>query len=248
MAKNIAERWNLPMMAMHWVHMVTTLILIVTGFRIYLGWGFPATYSAARALHMVAVCGFLASNFILLPYGMISEALEGIKHLGMKQGIKHFTKATLFGIEDAHRLKAILLNFFGRKEEYPALTIYDEERGIYVNRAHPITKMLLPLEGIAIVLITLTGIVMYDVNWSVFGLNIGAAIMGVIMWLIPPGMDAVAFSRTLHLGTMYYFVFELFIHVGILQLDTRLTQAWKSMFFTGKEKLSKSPRSGITKK
>lgn len=248
MAKNIAERWNLPMRAMHWVHMVTTLILIVTGFKIYLGWGFPATYSAARSLHMIAVCGFLASNIMLLPYGMTLEALESIKHSGMKQGIKHFMKANMFGIEDAHRLKAILLNFFGREKEYPALTIYDEKTGIYVNRAHPITKILLPLEAIAIILITLTGIVMYDANWSILGLNIGAVIIGVVTWIIPSGMDAMAFSRTLHLGTMYYFIFDLFIHVGILQLDIKLTQAWKAMFFTGNEDLGKSTSARTIKK
>ncbi|HIH36406.1 MAG TPA: cytochrome B [Methanocellales archaeon] len=248
MTKNIAERWNLPMRTMHWVHMITTLILIVTGFRIYLGWGFPATYTEARALHMVAVCGFLAANVILLPYGMILEALEDFKHLGIKQGIKHFTKANMFGIEDVRRLKAILLNFFGRQKEYPALTIYDEKKGFYVNRAHPITKILIVLEAIAIALITLTGIVMYDADWGVMGLNIGATIIGVVTWIIPSGVDAMAFCRTLHLGTMYYFIFDLFIHVGILQLDTKAIQAWKAMFFTGKEDLSKSPRAKIIKK
>ena len=248
MAKNIAERWNLPMRMMHWVHMVTTLILIVTGFKIYLGWGFPATYSAARSLHMIAVCGFLTANVILLPYGLLVETLEGIKHLGMKQGIKHFIKANMFGIEDARRLKAILLNFFGKQKEYPALTIYDEKEEFYVHRAHPVTKILIMLEVIAIALITLTGIVMYDANWSVMGLNIGAVIIGVVTWIIPSGMDAMAFCRTLHLGTMYYFIFDLFIHVGILQLDAKVIQAWKAMLFTGKEDLSKSPRAKIIKK
>ena len=249
MAEQIAERWNKPMMAMHWIHMVTCLILIVTGFRIYLGWGFPPTYSQARALHMVAVCGFMVANCIFLPYGMILEALEGIKHFGTKDGIKHFMKANLFGREDARRLKAILLNFFGKQKEYPALTIYDEKAGLYVNRSHPITKILIPLEGIALVLITLTGIVMYDLNWSILGLNIGAAIMGVATWIGAPfGLGAMVLCRTLHLGMCYYFVFDLFIHVGILQLDLRVKQAWKAMFLTGKEDLAKSPYAKIIKK
>ncbi|MDI6888087.1 MAG: cytochrome b/b6 domain-containing protein [Methanocellales archaeon] len=239
MAEQVVERWNKPMMAMHWIHMVTCLILIITGFRIYLGWGLPSAYSQARALHMVAVVGFLIANLILLPYGMVLEALEGIKHYGIKQGIKHFMKANLFGMEDARRLKAILLNFFGKQKGYPALTIYDEKAGLYANRSHPVTKILIPLEGIFILLITLSGIVLYNINWTIVGLNIGAFLRSIA---------TVTFWRTLHLGSMYYFILDLFIHVGILQADTKLKHAWKAMFLTGKEDIKTSGYAKIVKK
>jgi len=239
MAEQVVERWNKPMMAMHWIHMVTCLILIVTGFRIYLGWGFPSTYSQARALHMVAVVGFLTANLILLPYGMILEALEAIKHYGTKQGIQHFMKVNLFGMEDARRLKAILLNFFGKQKGYPALTIYDEKAGLYANRSHPLTKILIPLEAIFILLVTLSGIVLYNINWTILGLNVGAYLTSIA---------TVAFWRTLHLGSMYYFVFDLFIHVGILQADPKLKHAWKAMFLTGKEDIKTSGYTKIVKK
>jgi cytochrome b subunit of formate dehydrogenase len=239
MAEQVVERWNRPMMAMHWIHAVTCLILIVTGFRIYLGWGFPSTFSQARALHMVAVCGFLVSWLILLPYAMGLEALEDLKHYGTAQGIKHFWKANMFGMVDARRFKLILLNFFGKQKEYPEITIYNEKAGLYENKSHPVTKILVPLEGIFVLLIAISGIVLYNINWTIVGLNIGAFLRGIA---------TVTFWRMLHLGSMYFFVFDLFIHVGILQADPKLKQSWKAMFLTGKEDLSASPYAKTIKK
>ncbi|UZE92540.1 MAG: cytochrome B [Methanosarcinales archaeon] len=249
MAKQLVERWNKPMMAMHWLHMVTCLILIVTGFRIYLGWGLPSTFSQARALHMVAVTGFLVSWFILLPYAMGLEALEGIKHLGAKQGIKHFMKANLFTGDDVHRLKAAMLNFCGKQKEYPALTIYNKKTGLYENKSHPVTKILIPLEGVAVFLIAITGFVLYDLNWTVLGINMGSIILGIATSIGAVfGYSAMTLCRALHLGMMYLFILDLFIHVGILQADPKVKQAWKAMFFTGKEDISASPYAKVIKK
>ncbi len=239
MAEQVVERWNKPMMTMHWLHLVTCLILIVTGFRIYLGWGIPPSFAQARALHMVAVIGFLISWLLLLPYAMGLEALEGIKHYGTKQGIKHFMKANMFGMEDARRLKPILLNFFGKQKEYPALTIYNEKAGLYENKSHPVTKILIPIEGIFVILIALSGVVLYDLNWTIIGHNVGAFLMGIA---------TMTFWRALHLGSMYFFILDLFIHVGMLQADPRLKQAWKAMFLTGKEDLKASGYAEIVKK
>lgn len=237
MAEQIVERWNKPMMAMHWIHMITCLILIVTGFRIYLGWGFPSTYSQARALHMVAVCGFLVANCILLPYAMIAG------------GLRREMKLVMFAREDARRLKAAVLNFFDKKKKYPTLTTYNAATGHYESKSHPITKILIPLEGIALILITVTGIVMYNPNWTIFGINLGAAIMSVATRIGAVfGLGGAVFCRALHLGVMYYFVLDIFIHVGILQADPKLKQAWKAMFLTGKEDIKASGYAKIVKK
>lgn len=249
MTKQVVERWNKPMIAMHWLHLVTCLILIVTGFRIYLGWGFPQFFAQARALHMVAVIGFLISWFILLPYAMGLEALEGIKHYGTKQGIKHFMKANLFTGDDARRLKAATLKFVGKQKEYPALTIYNKKTGLYDNKSHPVTKVLIPIEGIAVFLIALTGFVLYDINWTVLGINLGSIILGIATPIGAVfGQSAMTLCRALHLAMMYLFILDLFIHVGMLQADPKVKQAWKAMFLTGKEDLSASPYAKIIKK
>ena len=58
------------------------------------------------------------------------------------------------------------------KVKYPAFSIYDEEKGHYETKLHPLMKILIVLEGIAIVLIAISGIVLYKLDWSLFGLPI----------------------------------------------------------------------------
>jgi cytochrome b subunit of formate dehydrogenase len=50
-------------------------------------------------------------------------------------------------------------------------------------------------------------------------------------------MSSLAFLRTLHLLMTYWFVFELVVHVGILELDKNVWKYYKAIFWSGKEDL-----------
>jgi cytochrome b subunit of formate dehydrogenase len=100
-------------------------------------------------------------------------------------------------------------------------------------------KILIVLEGTAIFLITVSGIVLYDLQWSLFGLPIAEWITSIASLIAPVlGMTPVGFLRTLHLLMTYWFVFELVVHVGILEFDPHVWKYYKAIFVTGKEDLS----------
>jgi len=100
-------------------------------------------------------------------------------------------------------------------------------------------KILIVLEGTAIFLIAVSGIVLYKLDWSLFGLPIGSWILS-IGGLIAPVFDltAIQFYRLLHLLMTYWFVFELVVHIGILEFDPHVWKYYKAIFLTGKEDLS----------
>jgi cytochrome b subunit of formate dehydrogenase len=227
----VVERYTVPDRIAHTVHAISMLVLIITGLKIYAGWDFMSFHSA-RALHMIMVPFLLAVNWILIPYNIFSEG-----H-GVYGKIMHFADNYIFGPKDAARLGGTIGNFFG-KSKYPAFSIYDEEKGHYETKLHPLMKILIPLEGMALVLIALSGVVLYKLDWSLFGLPIAQWITSVAALIAPAfGMSAVGFLRTLHLLMTYWFVFELVVHVGILELDPRVWKYYKAIFFTGKEDLS----------
>ena len=130
-------------------------------------------------------------------------------------------------------------NFFSKGKKYPAFTIYDEEKGHYETKLHPLMKILIPLEGLALVLIAISGIVLYKLDWSLFGLPIGSWILSAGALIAPAfDMTSLQFLRVLHLLMTYWFVFELVVHVGILEFDPHVWKYYKAIFWSGKEDLS----------
>lgn len=227
----VVERYTITDRIAHTVHAIAMVVLIVTGLKIYIGWDFMS-YHTARALHMIAVPFLLAMNWILIPYNVLSEGK------GLMGKLSHFMNHYIFGPEDAARLGAMIKNFFG-KGEYPAFSIYDEEKGHYGTKLHPLMKILIPLEGAAIFLIAVSGIVLYKLDWSLFGLPIASWIISAAGMIAPAfGMNAVGFLRFLHLLMTYWFIFELVIHVFILEFDPRVWKYYKAIFVTGKEDFS----------
>jgi len=237
----VVERYTITDRIAHTVHAVAMLVLIITGLKIYTGWDFMS-FHTARGLHMIMVPFLLAVNWILIPYNIFSE---GHGFLGK---ISHFTDHYIFGPKDATRLGGIIGNFF-RKGRYPAFSIYDEEKGHYETKLHPVMKILIVLEGTAIFFIAVSGIVLYKLDWSLFGLPIGSWILSAGGLIAPIfDMTSLEFLRTLHLLLTYWFVFELVIHVGILEFDPHVWKYYKAIFWSGKEDLSDTNYSEFVEK
>lgn len=232
----IVERYTWLERLTHLVHLVAMIILLITGFKIYFGWEFM-TFQIARTLHMIAVPFFLVANWILVPYNLFSCKGE---RCSIRDRIEHFKESYMFGKNDAERLIDIINNFFG-KSRYPAFTIYNERKGHYVTKLHPVLKLLIVFESIAILLAAITGIVLYNLNWTSFGIPIAAWILS-ITWYFASFFNAnpLGVLRLLHLLAAYWFVFELVVHVGILELDPNTWKYHKAIFWSGKEDLSDS--------
>lgn len=230
----IVERYTWLERVTHLVHLVAVLILLVTGLKIYFGWEFMS-FQTARAWHMIAVPFFLVANWILVPYNLFSCKEE---RCSVRDRIEHFKDSYVFGKADAERLIDIIKNFFG-KGRYPAFTVYDERKGHYVTKLHPLMKILIVLESIAIVLVAITGVVLYNLNWAPFGIPISAWILS-ITWYFASFFNANALEvlRLLHLLAAYWFIFEIVVHVGIVELDPAAWKYHKAIFWSGKEDLS----------
>jgi cytochrome b subunit of formate dehydrogenase len=227
----VVERYTITDRIAHTVHAVAMIVLIVTGLKIYLGWDFMS-FHTARSLHMIMVPFLLAVNWILIPYNIFSEG-----H-GLMGKISHFKDTYIFGPEDAKRLGGMIGNFFG-KGKYPAFSIYDESTGHYKNKLHPLMKILIPIEGLALVLIAITGVVLHSLTWSPFGIPIASWILSVTDLISPLfGMSSLAFLRLIHLLMTYWFIFEVVVHVGILEFDPHVWKYFKAIFWSGKEDLS----------
>ena len=230
----IVERYTWLERVTHLVHLISMLILLITGFKIYFGWGFMS-FQIVRTLHTIAVPFFLVANWILVPYNLFSCKEE---RCSFRDRIVHFKDSYVFGKGDAERLVDIFKNFFG-KGRYPAFTIYDERKGHYVTKLHPVLKILIVIESIAILLIAITGIVLYNLIWSPFGIPIAAWILSVA-WYFASFFNANALGllRSLHLLAAYWFVFELVVHVCIIELDPNVWKYHKAIFWSGEEDLS----------
>jgi methanophenazine hydrogenase, cytochrome b subunit len=228
----VVVRYTVTDRIAHTVHAITMLVLIITGLKIYMGWDFMS-FHTARGLHMIMVPFLLAVNWILIPYNIFSEG-----H-GFMGKISHFINNYMFGPKDAANLAGAIGNFFSKGSKYPAFSIYDEEKGHYETKLHPLMKILIPLEGIALVLIAISGVVLYKLDWSLFGLPISSWILSATGLISPVfNMTSLQFLRILHLLMTYWFVFELVVHVGILELDPHVWKYYKAIFLTGKEDLS----------
>jgi F420-nonreducing hydrogenase I cytochrome b subunit len=230
----IVERYSWIERVTHLVHLVAMLTLIITGFKIYFGWEFMS-FQTARALHMIAVPFFLVANWILVPYNLFSCKGE---RCSVRERIEHFRESYMFGKADAERLFDIIKNFFG-KGRYPAFTIYDERKGHYVTKLHPVLKLLIVFESMAILLIAITGIVLYNFIWSPFGIPIAAWILSVAWYFAAFfNVNALGLLRLLHLLAAYWFVFELVVHACILELDPNVWKYHKAIFWSGEEDIS----------
>ncbi|MDV0447046.1 hypothetical protein MsAg5_09180 [Methanosarcinaceae archaeon Ag5] len=225
---NWVERWT------HTFHAIAMLVLLFTGFAIYFRWDF-VTFHNARAWHMIAVPVLIVTNWFLVPYGIFSE---GYAEGGIKGVVSHFKNGYIFGKDDYLRLKGMILNFFGKQAEYPPFTVYDKKTGHYVTKLHPMFKILIVLEGMCIFLIFITGIVLYKVDWSLLGLPIAEWITWIFNWIGQWfNMNGLELIRWVHLALTYFFVFELIVHVFILEFDPKVFKYWKSIFINGKEDL-----------
>ncbi|WP_269851571.1 cytochrome B [Methanosarcina horonobensis] len=178
---------------------------------------------------------FLVANWILVPYNIFSCKGE---RWCVRNRVKHFKESYVFGEDDAERLSGIVRNFFG-KGKYPAFTIYDEQEGHYVTKLHPMLKLLIIFESTAIALIAITGVVLYNIAWAPLGLPISEWILSAA-WYVASlfNVDALGLIRLVHLFAAYWFVFELIVHVGILEFDPDVWKYHKAIFWSGKEDLS----------
>ncbi len=61
------------------------------------------------------------------------------------------------------------------------------------------------------------------------------------------GLSSLEFFRILHLLMTYWFVFELIVHVGILELDPKVWKYYKAIFWSGKEDLTDTHYSEVAK-
>lgn len=228
----VVERYTDLERLNHAVHLLAMLTLIITGLKMYFGWSF-ISFHTARALHMFAVPFLLVVNWLLIPV-TLALGTEG----GIKDRIMHFVDHYVFSPRDAVRFTGMLGNFFG-KGKYPAFSIYDESSGHYKTKLHPIMKILVVVEGLFIVLIAISGIVLYRIDWSFLGLPVASWILSAASLFAPSfGMNSLEFLRTFHLLMTYWFVFELIVHVGILELDPKVWKYYKAIFWSGKEDLN----------
>ena len=228
----VVERYTVTDRIAHTVHVIAMLVLIITGLKIYLGWSFMS-FHTARGLHMIMVPFLLAVNWILIPYNIFSEG-----H-GFMGKITHFINNYIFLPKDAARLGGGIGNFFSKGSHYPAFSIYDEETGHYETKLHPLMKILIPIEGLALVLIAISGVVLYKLDWSLFGLPIASWILSAGNLIAPIfNMTSLEFLRVLHLAMTYWFIFEIVVHVGILQFDPNTWKYYKAIFWSGKEDFS----------
>lgn len=205
----------------HYVNIVSLALLLITGFIIYLGLPY-LSYSNAYSIHIICAAAFIANNWIVMPYtAFVNRSLTSY----------------FFWPADFRRLWGILKNFF-TGSEYPPYTIYDIGKGRFANRLHPVAKLLLYSHYAALFVATVTGIVLYSSSLTVLGFDVSSFIIRAIDMFAPSfGMSSIALTRVLHVAAAYWFVAEIVIHVGVLQLDPKKFPHVRSMFAGGKEDL-----------
>jgi cytochrome b subunit of formate dehydrogenase len=118
-------------------------------------------YETVRLFHMFAALIFIMAVWIFIPYNLLTCG-----HL----------LSEIFFIPDAIQLKNQFLSLFG-KAEYPRFVIVDEESGHYKNKLHPFVKLMVIPENIAIVLIVLTGVIMYNPEFAIWQTIVEPAIL-----------------------------------------------------------------------
>ncbi|MDF1557946.1 MAG: cytochrome b/b6 domain-containing protein [ANME-2 cluster archaeon] len=230
----VGKRYSLKEMVAHQTHMITCVVLIISGLYMALQFNICTmdawnliSYQSLRLIHVVAGILFLMVNWGLIPFNLLTSG--------------HILQY-IFSPKDAVRLKQALAGIL-RPEKYPKYTIYNKTTGHYENKLHPAYKLMVIFEGIAIVFIGLSGIIMIDLKFGIVDYNV-AVWNDFMAWFVEDitgsvavfiGMTGIELIRTLHLWATYWFVIELIIHLGFLGVDPRMTQYFKALFITGKE-------------
>ena len=213
----------------HYLNILALAGLVFSGFTIYFGLPY-LEYADAYVLHILSAALFVAVNLILIPYTILSNGRLA----------EHW-----FWIADARRLWAVASSFF-TGSEYPRYTIYDERKKRFRNRLHPAAKLLLYSHYAAFFAVVLSGLVLYSPGFSLVGVNVSGAILKVLDFVAPfLTLSGAGLARLLHLAAAYWFVIEIVLHAGLVQLDPRKFQHIKSMFLTGKEDLMADPTAEI---
>lgn len=102
---------------------------------------------------------------------------------------------------------------------------------------HPAAKLLLFSHYIAIVMATLTGVVLYSPTMSIAGVGTSGIIITVLDFVSASiGMSGLGLARIIHLVAAYWFIVEVILHLGLV-LDPRKYPHIKSIFLSGRENL-----------
>jgi cytochrome b subunit of formate dehydrogenase len=213
----------------HYANIVFLAALLATGFAMYFGWPYLSA-GDAYAVHIIAAASFVAINWIVTPYSAIANGRLAEYWLWPS---------------DLRRLGRILAGFF-TGGEYPRYTVYDEQARRFRNRLHPVTKLLIYSHYIALIIVSFTGLVLYSTTLTVLGTNIPGVVLKVLDFVAPMlDLSGFGLARLLHLAAAYWFIAEIIVHVGMVQLDPRKFIHLKSMFLTGKEDLMEDPTAEI---
>jgi len=213
----------------HFTNIASLALLLASGFAMYLGLPYLA-YGDAYAIHVTAAAVFVAVNWIVMPYSA-------------------FVNGTLpsyfFWPADLRRLWGVIKNFF-TGSEYPPYTVYDAGKRRFVNRAHPLGKLLIYAHYIALAVATVTGVLLYSSSLSLLGVNLSGLILGPMDAASPSfRLSGMALARILHVAAAYWFVAVVIVHAGIVQLDPKKFPHLKSMFIDGREDLLSDPTADI---
>ncbi|CAJ36238.1 cytochrome b/b6 domain-containing protein [Methanocella arvoryzae] len=205
----------------HYANIVFLTALLLTGFCVYMGLPY-LSYNDAFAIHVLSGAAFVAVNWIVVPYNAIVNGKLAEYWLWPS---------------DIRRLARTLSSFFSGKES-PRYTIYDEQGRRFINRLHPVTKLLIYSHYVALFIASFTGLVLYSTTLTVLDTNISGIVLKVLDFVAPTmSLSGLGLARLLHIAAAYWFIIETVIHVGMVQLDPRKFLHIKSMFLTGKEDL-----------
>ncbi|MCD1296270.1 cytochrome b [Methanocella sp. CWC-04] len=213
----------------HYINIITLTGLIISGFTIYLGLDY-LEFSDAYAIHIICAAIFISVNWIVMPYNaFVSRNLHSY----------------VFWPQDYKRLIKIIKNFF-TGSEYPRYTIYDMGKRRFVNRIHPAGKLLIYSHYVALLVATVTGVALYSSGVSLFGINFSIFIIKLLDIVGPlVSLSGLATAKLLHVAAGYWFVIEIILHAGMIQLDSRKLQHIRSIFIDGKEDLARDETAEI---
>ncbi|PTD93439.1 hypothetical protein C9439_07705 [archaeon SCG-AAA382B04] len=239
--EGLIERYKINEMVQHWFHLISVILLILTGFYIhyggtYLDWLFP-TRAFARELHTWFAVVLLFA-WIVLVYNILNLVFEG------EAGMYFITRS------DLRRMKKTILSYVGLSE-YEPFSIYNEEKEKHQTKHAPFWKPFIMIEGIFILIIFLTGFVLWNqaghfgqLSWIVEIIN---SITKNIIQFFAPQANWLVVNRALHVLAAYYFVFEVIFHAWINLADPNAWEYSKAMFYKGKENPSKTAYTKVKK-
>ncbi len=213
----------------HYTNIASLALLLASGFSMYLGLPY-LSYSDSYSIHLISAAAFIANNWIVMPYtAFVNRSLSGY----------------VFWPADLWRLWGIIKNFF-TGSEYPPYSVYDIGKARFSNRLHPVAKLLLYSHYAALLVATVTGIVLYSGSLTVLGLGVSSLIIRALDTIAPSfHMPGMALALVLHMAAAYWFIAETIIHVGMVQLDPKKSQHIRSIFLHGKEDLYTDPTADI---